>query len=59
MNYHLRCAGWMIAGGLDQEALNFLVYFERRRLFMEPLPYFDMANDVDIEDDQYIDWFTK
>ena len=49
----------MIAGGLEQEALNFLVYFERRRLFMEPLPYFDMANDVDIENDQYIDWFTK
>ena len=49
----------MIAGGLEQEALNFLVYFERRRLFVEPLPYFGMANDVDIEDDQYIDWFTK
>ena len=49
----------MIAGGLDQEALNFLVYFERRRLFVKPLPYADIADNVDIEDDQYIDWFTK
>ena len=51
-------AGWLIAGGLHQEALNVLVYFEQRRLFKPALPYLSLPN-VDVDSDNYIQWFTQ
>ena len=54
----MRCAGLLIAGGLHQEALNFLVYYEQRRLFKPALPYLSLP-DVDMDSDHYIKWFTQ
>ena len=58
VHYHLRTAGYLIAGGMHQEALNLLVYLEQRRLFMPALPYLSLPN-VDIDSDEYIKWFTQ
>ena len=55
---YLRCCGFMIAGGMHQEALNLLVYFEQRRLFKPALPYLSLP-DVDMDSDKYIKWFTQ
>ena len=46
--------GWMVAGGMDQEALNYLCYFLSRILCNQPLPYLDISKDEDIEDDSYL-----
>ena len=29
---HKRVGGWMVAGGMDQEAVNYFVYLNKRRL---------------------------
>merc|ERR1712029_343858 len=43
--------GWMVSGGMDQEALNFFVYLSKRRYSKKPLPYLDIeSNDANIED---------
>ena len=46
--------GWMVAGGMDEEALNYLCYFLRRILSDQPLLYLDISKDEDIEDDSYL-----
>merc|ERR1712029_790355 len=43
--------GWMVAAGMDQEALNMFVYFVERRSSREPLPYLDIhSKDADLDD---------
>jgi len=42
--------GWMIAGGMDQDALNYLMYFHLRNIGDNPLPYLHVDNQ-DIEGD--------
>jgi len=44
--------GWMVAGGMDQEALNYLCYFQHRQ--KGPLPYMDLSNDEDMDGDSYL-----
>jgi len=45
--------GWMVAGGMDQEALNYLCYFKHRQL--RSVPYLDLFNDEDIEGETYLE----
>ena len=49
--YSYNYMGWMVAGGMDQLALNMICYFHRRRLSPHSLPYLDLSNDEDIEGD--------
>lgn len=48
--------GWMVAGGMDQEALNYLCYFRRRKLSGVALPYLDLSLEEDVEGD-YLNLF--
>ena len=46
-----RIGGWMVAGGMNQEAFNFFVYLNKRRNSKKRLPYLDIEReDADIED---------
>ena len=47
--------GWMVAGGMDQEALNYICYFNHRELSQEPLPYLDISKDEDVEGSTYLE----
>lgn len=47
--------GWMLAGGMNQEALNYICYFHHRKLSEVAIPYLDMSKDEDIEGDYYLD----
>ena len=54
-------AGWMVSGDLDQLALDYILYFERRRQTNEPTVYLEGVGDkggADIEDDSYLSLFT-
>ena len=54
-------AGWMVSGDLDQLALDYILYFERRRQTNEPTVYLEGVGDkggADIEDDSYVCLFT-
>jgi len=51
--------GMMVAGGMDQEALNLLYYFYHRKQSSEPLPYLDMFKDEDIEGDEYLELMAR
>ena len=46
--------GWMIAGGMDQQAMNYLMYFQLRNTSDDPLPYLQVVNQ-DIEGDSFED----
>jgi len=47
---HREMASWMVAAGMDQVALNYLVYFNTRRYSKTPLPYMDLDSmGADIE----------
>jgi len=60
--------GWMVAGGMNQEALNYICYFRHRKLSDYAIPYLDLSKDEDIEGDYYLkmlktkknmnDWYT-
>jgi len=52
-----RFCGWMVAGGMDQEAINYICYFQYCRL--SPLPYLDLSKDEDIEGDSYLQMLKK
>jgi len=45
-------AGWLVAGRMDQEALNYLSYFHHRKNKGYGIPYLDMQTDEDIESDE-------
>jgi len=47
--------GWMVAGGMNQEALNYLCYFRHRQLSTVAIPYLDLSQDEDIEGDSYLE----
>ena len=47
--------GWMVAGGMDQQALNYICYFSHRQNSKEPLPYLDMSNNEDVEGSTYLE----
>jgi len=47
--------GWMVAGGMNQEALNYICYFRHRKLSADAIPYLDMSKDEDIEGDYYLE----
>ena len=51
--------GMMVAGGMDQEALNLLYYYYHRKQSAEPLPYLDMSKGEDIEGDVYLKLMSK
>jgi len=61
MGEHVRYSycGWMVAGGMDQEALNYLCYFRYRRLSASPLPYLDLSKDEDIEGGEYLEMLKR
>ena len=51
--------GWMVAGGMDQEALNYICYFNHREISQEPLPYLDISKDEDVEGSTYLEPIRK
>ena len=46
-------SGWMIAANMDQEALNYLIYFDKRSKTSDSLPYLSI-DEQEIEGDSYI-----
>ena len=51
----------MVSGDLDQLALDYILYFERRRQTNEPTVYLEGVGDkggADVEDDSYLSLFT-
>ena len=52
---HVRyiCSGWMIAANMDQEALNYLIYFDKRSKTSDSLHYLSI-DEQEIEGDSYI-----
>jgi len=51
--------GWMVAAGMNQEALNFLYYFYRRKQSSQPLPYLDISKDEDVEGEDYLELMKR
>ena len=47
--------GWMVAGGMNQQALNYICYFSHRQVSQEPLPYLDMSKDENVEGSTYLE----
>lgn len=61
MRRHMQCIWFMIAADMDQEALNYLVHLETRRLAENPksIPYLDLSRNIDLEDFSFIDLFRR
>lgn len=58
---HKKIGGWLIAAGMDQEALDYMVYIGKRRTLKERIPYLDtdVCGDADIEQMETLSVFLE